>query len=338
MSALLPNVELPPGTVLDDRFEVESLVYRGGMACVYRARDRSNGTAVALKVPLLAMESEPLTYSRFLREEEIGKRLSHPYILKVNADGHPKSRPYLVMEWLEGRTLNRLLQNRRPLPERQAARFASQVCAALEHLRERQIAHRDLKPENIMACDDGTIRLLDFGIAKAAELRRLTLAGLTPAFGTPDYMAPEQVHGRRGDHRTDIYSLGAILYHLATGRPPFEGDSPYVVMNARTSGDPVAPRDLNPSLTPVIEEIILHAMARDPAERYQTAAQMRAELDDYEKVSLTGRRDRLVAPQLSDSENWAVRGLIISLVAIIALLLLFIAGYWFFAHRTRHGI
>jgi serine/threonine-protein kinase len=336
MTATMPNAELPAGTVLDERFEIEELVNRGGMSCIYRAKDRQSGATVALKVPLLSLESDPLTYSRFLREEEIGRRLNHPYILKVVADGPVKSRPYLAMEWLEGRTLNQLIKNHRPLPEVLAARIASQVCAALEHLRERNIVHRDLKPENIMACDDGSIRLLDFGIAKAAALRRLTIGGLTPAFGTPDYMSPEQVKGKRGDHRSDIYSLGAILYQLVTGRPPFEGDSPFVVMNARTTGDPVAPRERNAELTPVIEEIILHAMERDPNARYQTAADMQAELDDYEKVSLTGRRDRLVVPTPSASENWGTRGVMIALGVIIVQLALFIVVFWYFSHRHGH--
>ena len=130
-------------------------------------------------------------------------------------------------------------------------------------MHENGVVHRDLKPANIMLCNDGSIRIMDFGIARAANARRLTFVGFTPTMGTPDYMAPEQVKGSRGDERTDIYSLGAILYEMATGEPPFAGDSPYVIMNARVTGDPQAPRKINPNLTPVLEEIILHAMERD---------------------------------------------------------------------------
>ena len=129
-------------------------------------------------------------------------------------------------------------------------------------------ASYDLKPQNIMICNDGSIRIMDFGIAKSLKMRRITFVGFSPAMGTPDYMAPEQVKGKRGDERTDIYALGAILYEMCTGATPFEGESPYAVMNARVTGDPVAPRKVNPKLTPAVEEIILHAMERNPAERY----------------------------------------------------------------------
>ena len=131
-------------------------------------------------------------------------------------------------------------------------------------MHEHDVVHRDLKPENIMICNDGSIRIMDFGIAKYEGMRRLTFGGFTPAMGTPDYMAPEQVKGRRGDRRTDIYSLGAILYEMVTGSVPFEGANPFLIMNARLSGDPVAPRVRNPELSPQVEEIILHAMARIP--------------------------------------------------------------------------
>jgi serine/threonine protein kinase len=149
--------------------------------------------------------------------------------------------------------------------------------------------------------------------------------------GTPDYMAPEQVKGKRGDNRTDIYSLGAMLYEMTTGSTPFEGESPYVVMNARVTGDPVAPRKLNPNLTPVIEEIILHAVERDPANRYASAAEMMRELDNYESVELTNRFQRLRAPQISRGPRqlWLIIGIIVA----VQVVLFFIAMIFL---RTRH--
>ena len=165
-----------------------------------------------------------------------------------------------------------------------------------------------------MLCNDGSIRIMDFGIAKALRSRRLTFVGFTPAMGTPDYMAPEQVRGSRGDQRTDIYSLGAILYEMSTGETPFGGDSAYVIMNARVTGDPAAPRKQNPKLTPVLEEIILHAMEREPKRRYQSATEMKRELDDYEVVEITGRSSRLQAPQI-----WKSRFRMVPLVAGIIL-------------------
>jgi serine/threonine-protein kinase len=230
------------------------------------------------------------------------------------------------MEYLEGQTLSELLRSVRPLPEPDAVKIASRICEALDYMHQRGVVHRDLKPQNIMLCNDGTIRIMDFGIARAQGARRLTFVGFTPAMGTPDYMAPEQVRGSRGDQKTDIYSLGAILYEMTSGEPPFGGDSAYVIMNARVTGDPAAPRKLNPKLTPVLEEVILHAMERDPKRRYQSAGEMKRELDDYEVVEITGRCSRLQAPQIWKSRFRMVPmivGFVLLQVILFLLLLLY---------------
>src|SRR5512135_1041396 len=290
--------ELRPGQVLDNRFQILETISRSGMATIFKATDLNTKMTVAIKVPLLHYESDPGFYSRFLREEEIGCRLDHPYILKFIAiEEGTRSRPYIVTEYLRGYTLSHLLTSVRPMPEKDAVKLASRVCEALAYLHGQGVVHRDLKPQNIMLCSDGTIRIMDFGIAKTGG-RRMTFAGFTPAVGTPDYMAPEQVRGKRGDERTDIYSLGAILYEMVVGVPPFEceNENPLVIMNARVTGDPVAPRKRNPKVTPQAEEIILHAMERDPKNRYQSAASMKADLDNPSGVILTGRCDRLQTP------------------------------------------
>jgi serine/threonine-protein kinase len=200
------------------------------------------------------------------------------------------------MEYLEGQTLDALLKEIHPLPETDAVKIASHLCEALDHMHKNNVVHRDLKPQNIMICIDGSLRIVDFGIAKSLKMRRITFVGFSPTMGTPDYMAPEQVKGKRGDERTDIYALGAILYEMTTGQTPFEGENAYAIMNARLTGDPIAPRKVNPQLTPAVEEIILHAMERNPADRYSTAAAMKEELDDYEKVELIGRFKHLQKP------------------------------------------
>src|ERR1022692_959526 len=312
------------GTLLDDRFEITDVIAKSGMATLFKANDRQTGKAVALKIPHLQIESDPAGFDRFRREEEIGLKLNHPYILKI-LPVEKKSRPYIAMEYLEGQTLSELLRSVHPLPEPDAVQIASRICTAVSYMHQNGVVHRDLKPANIMLCNDGTIRIMDFGIAKSENSRRLTFVGFTPTMGTPDYMAPEQVKGSRGDERTDIYSLGAILYEMATGEPPFGGDSPYVIMNARVTGDPQAPRKINPKLTPVLEEIILHAMERDPKRRYQSALEMRTELENYEAVVITNRHSRLQAPQIWKSRFRMVPMIIgILILWVLSFVLLFL--------------
>jgi serine/threonine protein kinase len=289
--------ELAAGMLLDGRFELIDLVARSNMALIFKAYDLKTGEPVAVKAPLLSVESDVGGYERFQREQEIGLTLDHPSILKFIPVEGEKSRPYLVMEFLEGETLSERMARIKPMPEGEAARIVSGVCDALDYLYRRGIVHRDLKPQNIILCRDGSLRLIDFGLARTAKSRRLTFAGLTSVLGTPDYIAPEQVRGKRGDHQSDVYSLGAILYEMVTGVPPFEGENPYVIMNMRLTGDPQAPRALNPRLTPVMEEIILHAMERSPSQRYLSALVMKRELDNCHMVDLTNRHLRLRASQ-----------------------------------------
>jgi serine/threonine protein phosphatase PrpC len=321
--------ELAPGMMLDDRFELTDLIARSNMASIFKARDRLTDQSVAIKMPLMSMESDIAGFERFRREEEIGLRLNHPYILKIIPVEAEKSRPYIVEEFLEGETLADMLRERKPLPEAEAAKIICRVCEALEYLHKQGIVHRDLKPQNIMLCKDGSIRLMDFGIARLTKARRLTFVGFSPVMGTPDYMSPEQVKGKRGDHRSDLYSLGAILYEMVTGATPFEGESPYVVMNARVTGDPEAPRKLNPDLSAEIEEITLHALERDPAKRYASAEELKRELQDYKAVVLTKRYERLRAPQPwknRSSMALMIGGLVVLQIIIFLLMLFYFKG------------
>jgi serine/threonine-protein kinase len=315
--------ELQPGSLLDERFQITDVISRSAMSSVFKAMDMKTGRAVALKVPLPGLEGDPAAFSRFEREEEIGRTLDHPRILNIVAiDPAEKSRPYIVMELLEGQTLERLMHQIRPLPENDALAIVSQVLEGLEYLHSQGVVHRDLKPQNIMLCNDGSLRIMDFGIAKAAAARRMTFGGFSPTMGTPDYMAPEQVKGQRGDERTDIYSLGAILYEMLTGRVPFEGQNAYTIMNARLLGDPVAPRVHNPSIRPQVEEIVLHAMSREPADRYPSAAAMRTEVDAPEVVDVTGRADRLQAPRRSRNARRHAR--VVALCVLVPIILFYL--------------
>jgi serine/threonine protein kinase len=327
--------ELQPGFVLDGRFALDKPISRSGMATIYKARDTHNkDEIVAVKVPHLTYESDPAFFSRFQREEQIGLRLNHPFILKFVPVGEQRGRPYIVTEYLRGCTLAHILNRTRPLPEKDALKIASLLCEALQYLHEQGVIHRDLKPENVMLCCDRTIRLMDFGIASDAGARRITMVGFSSMMGTPDYMAPEQVRSKRVDERTDIYSLGAVLYELLTGKVPFQNENPWVAMNDRVTGDPFAPRKLNPGLSPQVEEIVLHAMQRDPADRYQSAGEMKAELDAPEKVRITGYCDRLKTPRwrMGFRETPVLAGTLLGLGFIASQALLF---YWLSHHLGK---
>jgi serine/threonine protein phosphatase PrpC len=317
--------DLQPEQVLDGRYRIAERISKSGMASIYRATDLTDGSEVALKVPYMQFESDPTFFSRFQREQEIAQRLNHPSIIRWHADqGVEHSRPYLVMEFLRGQTLGQLMRGLKPMPEADAARIISRVCDAVQYMHDNDVVHRDLKPENIMICDDGSIRLMDFGIAKVAGARRLTFGKFQPAMGTPDFMSPEQVRGARGDGRTDIYSLGAILYEMVTGKPPFEGNNPLTIMNARLSGDPLPPRRHNPAVSAAMEEIILHAMARNPDDRYQTAGAMRHDLDYPAEVEVTGRAERVVPvrPIRVNARRLAMLWVAIGVVVIFLIALL----------------
>src|SRR5271163_977570 len=220
--------DLRAGELLD-HYRIEALVARSGMASVFRATDIANGRQVAIKVPHPDMEADPLLFDRFQRESEIGKILDHPGVMKV-FNGEPRSRIYMVMEWVEGRLLRTILHELKKLPPDRARTIAIRVCEALDHIHSRGVSHRDLKPENIMVDDQDRIKLIDFGIAGKAGARRLTFGKLSQVMGTPDYISPKRVKRRRRDGRTEQMSSGVILYEMLTGQIPFRGSNPFAIM------------------------------------------------------------------------------------------------------------
>jgi serine/threonine protein kinase len=324
---------LAPGSVLDGRFSITEVFSEGGMATIYKARDLLGDNAiVALKVPHRQAESDPGLYARFQREEEIGCALDHPSVLKFIPVKN-KSRPYLATEFVNGTTLYHTLRDRKPLPEPEAMAIALRICEALEYLHGRGVIHRDLKPENVMLCDDGSIRLMDFGIAWGPHTRRLTFMGFAP--GTPHYMAPERVKGKRGDGRVDIYSLGAILYEMLTGKIAFDDPDTSVIMELRVTGDPEAPRKVNSRISPQAEEIILRAMERDPDKRHPTTAALRAELEAPQGVNLTGRSGRLEVSTVWKRRWRKARfvALWVMVPVVVQVLLFFLLWH----HLAKHG-
>jgi serine/threonine protein kinase len=280
-----------------DQYELTELLARSGMASIFKAKDLRSSATVALKVPHMQYESDIAFYQRFEREEIIGQKLEHPNIVRVLRP-ESKSRMYLVMEYVEGSSLRAIMAQRKRMPVAEALDIARQICRALVYLHENGVVHRDLKPENVLITAEGQVKLIDFGIARDEAARRLTWAGLSSTIGTPDYMAPEQVRGRRGDARTDIYSLGTILYEMITGELPYTGANAHAVMRAKMDEDPRPPRDVLPDIDPNIEEIILRAIDRSPRERYASAAEMLADLEDPSKVVPKDRSEGRSRPLL----------------------------------------
>ena len=282
--------ELSPGQTLD-QYELLDIIARSGMATIFRARDVANGQVVVLKVPHLQYESDIVFHERFVREEKIGQRLDHPAVIKVFEPQH-KSRMYMVMEYVEGEQLSDRMRRERPLPIAAALDLSLQIADALVYLHAHNVVHRDLKPENIMILPDGKVKLMDFGIAMDTTLRKVTWAGLSATMGTPDYMAPEQVKGLRGDGRTDIYSLGVILYEMLTGEVPFPSDNVYAAMRAKAREDPTPPRRLRYEISLELEEIVLRALERDPKNRFESALEFREVLAHPQSVVVTNRAAR----------------------------------------------
>ncbi|HZU82128.1 MAG TPA: serine/threonine-protein kinase [Polyangiaceae bacterium] len=280
-----------------DQYELTELLARSGMASIFKAVDTRSGSTVALKVPHMQYESDVAFYQRFEREEQIGQKLDHPNIVRVLRPDH-KSRMYLVMEFAEGSSLRAIIGRRKRLPLAEALDIARQVGRALVYMHEHGIVHRDLKPENVLLTPDGQVKLIDFGIAMDEAARRLTWAGLSSTIGTPDYMAPEQVRGRRGDARTDVYALGVMLYEMITGELPHAGANAHAVMRAKLEEDPRAPREVLPDIDPNVEEIILRSIDRSPRERYASAAEMLADLEDPTKAVPKDRTEQRSRPLL----------------------------------------
>ena len=258
-----------PGLRLD-RYYVESVIAEGGMATIYRGWDPRSERPVALKVPRMEAECDVVFYDRFRREEQIGQKLEHPGIVKVFPN-EERSRLYMVMEWIEGASLRTLLYRQQKLPPDRAVRITLRICDALEYLHSHGVIHRDLKPENIIVDADDRIKLIDFGIAGSAGARRLTFGKFSPMMGTPDYISPEQVQGKRGDARSDLFALGVMLYEMLTGKPPFHGPNPLAIMNDRLQNIPRPPREINPAVSPQLQTVIQRALERDPQRRYATA-------------------------------------------------------------------
>ena len=279
---------LAPGSQLDS-YRIEAPVARSGMATIFRATDLRDHRTVALKVPHPDMEADPILFDRFRREAGIGERLCHAGVMRV-IEEKDRSRPYIVMEWCEGRLLRQMLNSGR-IPRERAIRIATRILETLEYIHANGVVHRDLKPENIMVDEGDGIKIIDFGIASDAASRRLTYANFTPTLGTPDYISPELVKGKRGDGRSDIYAVGVMLYEMLTGKLPFSGPSPLAVMNDRVRNHPLPPRVADPTISPQLQEVLYRALERDPRNRYARAQEFQHDLEHLDEVGVDDRAE-----------------------------------------------
>jgi len=290
------------GDVIDKRYEIVRPLGEGGFAEAYEVLDSTTGARVVVKVPHAATAGDLAAFNRYRREIEIGSHLDHPGIQRLLSD--PKL-PYLVLEYVDGQTLRAYLREHAPLTIDQARALTATLAETLEYVHRQGVVHRDLKPDNVFVTPQGDVKLADFGIALRLGSRRLTFSHLSNAVGTPDYMAPEQVRGERGDARTDVYALGVVLYELLTGRVPYPSDDALDAMRRKVNTDPVLVRRLRPDVPPTLEAIVYRALRRLPEERYQSMAELRHDLVHPDAVAIPTYRPDVPPPQpLGDLPPW----------------------------------
>lgn len=277
-----PKIER--GSLLGGRYEIQGTLGKGGMGIVYRARDKQLDETVAIKVLRAeVLEADPSLLDRFKQEIKLARKITHRNVLRTHDFGEAEGVPYISMEYLEGVTLKDLVKNKGALPAGVGLRVAKQMCQGLEAAHQQGVVHRDIKPHNMLILPEtGELKIMDFGIARVSELKGgVAAAGLTTTgtvMGTPDYMPPEQAQGRQSDFRSDIYSLGVVLFEVFAGALPFDGDSVMAVILKHIQQPPPRPRTLNPGLPDGLEPIILRCLEKEPSRRYQRVADLLVDL------------------------------------------------------------
>ncbi|MDQ1596626.1 MAG: eukaryotic-like serine/threonine-protein kinase [Microbacteriaceae bacterium] len=273
--------------LLAGRYEVGALIGRGGMSDVHVGRDIRLGRRVAIKLLKPALATDPRFRLLFREEAQKAARMAHPTIVRVfdageetirEPNGHESQAPFIVMEFVDGRLLTDIIAEG-PLQPSEAVRIMSGILTALEYSHRALLVHRDVKPGNVMVTQNGQVKVMDFGIARAVSDNSATVADTSAVLGTAQYFSPEQARGETVDARTDLYSAGVVLFELLTGRPPFRGDRAAAVAYQHISEAAAAPSTLNPRVSPALDAVVLHALAKDKFERFQTAAEFRQDLE-----------------------------------------------------------
>ena len=272
---------------LAGRYEIGKLLGRGGMAEVHEGLDTRLNRRVAIKLLRPSLATDPAFRTRFRQEAQAAARMAHPTIVRVfdageetvrGPDGHDVQLPFIVMERIEGKLLSDVIRNG-PIPVEEAARITTGILTALEYSHRAGVVHRDIKPGNVMLTPNGQIKVMDFGIARAISESSANVAQTSAVLGTASYFSPEQARGESVDARTDLYSTGVVLYELLTGQAPFRGDSPVAVAYQHVSELPTPPNAVNPSVSPAMSAVVMHALAKDRFDRFQSAAEFSADLE-----------------------------------------------------------
>ncbi|OPX11974.1 Stk1 family PASTA domain-containing Ser/Thr kinase [Mycobacterium sp. AT1] len=321
---------------LSDRYELGEILGFGGMSEVHLARDVRLHRDVAVKVLRADLARDPTFFLRFRREAQNAAGLNHPAIVAVYDSGEAETPdgplPYIVMEYVDGVTLRDVIHDNGPVEPRRAIEIIADACQALNYSHQNGIIHRDVKPANIMIDNAGAVKVMDFGIARALHDDGVKLTQTSAVIGTAQYLSPEQASGETVDARSDVYSLGCVFYELLTGEPPFVGDSPVAVAYQHVRKDPPPPSRRNPALSPELDAVVLKSLAKNPANRYQTAAEMRSDLirvrdgqapaapkvytdKDHADLASTAPGHRRVAR--GGSRRWLAVGAVLAVLALV---------------------